>query len=170
MPYIYLHASQHLITANYQRLPCAIWCVFFLQAIPNNYTYIMSSSESLLHKGSPSGSFSIGQRREMAHIHLDQCCPGQANPPHPGQTSPDHSSPLPRLKRDSDHGAANPTTPDSNHFNLHLSNKWWERRKKEQVGELWRKTGLVFSSGCCFVPFSLFFCLYSIHSWWRGEK
>ncbi|TNN41555.1 hypothetical protein EYF80_048269 [Liparis tanakae] len=35
--------------------------------------------------------------REMAHIHLDQCCPGQANPPDPGQISLDQSRPVCRL-------------------------------------------------------------------------
>lgn len=66
---------------------CDMMCRLLL-ASPSNYTYIMSSSESLLHKGSPGGSFSIGQRREMVHVHLDLCCSGQANPLHLGQTRP----------------------------------------------------------------------------------
>lgn len=130
MANISLHASQHLITANYKRLPRAIWCVFFLWAIPSNYTYIMSSSESLLHKGSPGGSFAIGQRREMAHIHLDQCRPGQANPPHQGLTS---SGPALGLAYGAGSdcqgsrgrvitGQRTPRTPDRKNFNLQLQN------------------------------------------------
>lgn len=125
-----LHASQHLITANYQRLPCVIWCVFFLLAISSNYTYIMSSRESLLHKASPGGSFSIGRRREMAHIHLDHWCSGQVNRP---QSRPDQSAPvqawlqtgirgwhcLLTLRGKSDRRAANHANPNRYLSHLH---------------------------------------------------
>lgn len=57
----------------------------------------------------------------MAHIHLDQCCPGLADPPYPGRTGPSlavdwhmghalPARPLPGIRGESDHRAANPTT------------------------------------------------------------
>lgn len=114
-----------------------------------------------------------------------------ANPPRPGQTSPDQSMTgcrlaygralparrLPRLKGESDRRAANPTNPDINYFNLHLHDKWWQKgrrgketntnKKENEEEEMWKgKTGLQFSYGHCVLSFSLyFFCLYSILLW-----
>lgn len=186
MLYISLHASQHLITANYQRLPCVIWCVFFLQAIPSNYTYIMSSSELLLDKGSPLGSFSIGQWREMAHIHLDQCCPGlcQSSPSGPEQSSPGlavdwhmgwalPARPMPKL----------PTTPNRNHFNLHLHDKLWKGRrgrktnqtKNKEENKEWEDVGRerrigTFFWTLCFGLFSLFLVFNSSFHGENGKE
>lgn len=150
MPYISLHASQHLITANYQQLSCVIWCVFFLWAIPSNYAYIISSSESLLQKGSPVALlpldrgkngpyppgpvfFRPGRYSHPGRTGLVQTSPSLAVDWHMGHALP--ARPLSRLRGESDHGAANPTTLFRNHFNPHLKESSGNDERKNAARE-----------------------------------